>query len=35
MAEDVRDLIGDSTPVGIQIFRSQPSCIEGGPFDVR
>ena len=35
MADDVRNLIGDSKPVGIQVFRSQPACIEGGPFDVR
>jgi hypothetical protein len=34
MAEDVRNLIGDSRAVGVQIFRSIPSCIEGGPYEV-
>ncbi len=34
MAADVANLIGDAEPVGIQVFRSQPSCIEGGPFEI-
>lgn len=34
MAADIRALIGDSRPVGVQIFRSNPACIEGGAYEV-
>jgi hypothetical protein len=35
MAHDIAALIGDNKAVGVQIFRSNPSCIEGGPFEIR
>jgi len=35
MARDIRTLIGDSTAVAVQVFRSSPACIEGGAYDVR
>lgn len=35
MARDIRTLIGDSKAVAVQVFRSNPACIEGGAYDVR
>lgn len=35
MAADIKKLIGNNPAVGIQVFRSNPSCIEGGAYDVR
>lgn len=35
MAADIRALIGDNHAVAVQVFRSNPACIEGGAYDVR
>ncbi|MEE4174399.1 MAG: hypothetical protein V2I57_09135 [Xanthomonadales bacterium] len=35
MADDIRTLIGDQPAVAVQVFRSNPACIEGAAYDVR
>ena len=35
MTRDIRTLIGDEPAVAVQVFRSNPACIEGAAYDVR